>query len=160
MLARVLLSAWLFSAVAAGAAAQEISPLQVQLAAWCGAKWVVSGTGQDRLSSGECSGNRQLVMLAGPAEKPVALQAQVDLRHENIARSRQLLVSLARELLDDRDAPEAERFVSIQLGRMVSGESAERRFGGYTLRLTRNSDVMATLVVAKGTKATHRAFEW
>lgn len=99
-------------------------------------------------------------MLAGPAEKPDALQVQVDLRSENVARSRQLLVTMARELLEDKDAPEAERFVSAQLGRLVSGESAERRFGGYAVKLTRRSDVMATLVVAKGAKPTHKAFEW
>lgn len=149
------------AAVAAmGAVAQEVSPLQLQLAAWCGAKFTVAGAGAERVSYGDCAGNRQAVMLAGPAERPDALQAQVDLRPENVARSRKMLLTVARELVADKDAPAAERFVEEKLPQLKAGESAEKRFGDYAAKLTRNSDVMATLVVAKGSKPTHKAFEW
>lgn len=141
--------------------ASEISPIQLQLAAWCGAKATVAAeSGGMREAYVACTPDRQSVHVVGPAAAPVAMRAQVDMRPQNVMRSKEFIVRLVREMLDEKQAPGAMRFIDKAFSELYPGESKEARFGRHAVKIERASDVMITMVVAEGVKAHHKAFEW
>ncbi|RAU21428.1 hypothetical protein CU669_13455 [Paramagnetospirillum kuznetsovii] len=155
---------WRFLALAAAlhpsfALGQDISPLQGDLSALCGAKAVVSGEGATRSAYVECRSRMQGVHVIGPGAEPVAVEATVDLRPKNTGDSHVFMVKVMRNLLDDKDWPEGQCFIESCLKKLYVPEAKERRFGAYSMRLERTSDVMMTMIIAKGAKAYHPALD-
>ncbi|CUW41096.1 protein of unknown function [Magnetospirillum sp. XM-1] len=141
------------------AAASEISPIQLELAAWCGAKTTVLQRMGERFAAVECVKGAQTAYVLGEAAAPFAAQVVVDLRQENIEVSYSFMVKVMRHILDDKEWPDAQRFIEKCLNTLYVPEKKELRLGTHSISLQRNSDVMMTMIVARRPKPWHDAFD-
>ncbi|MCA1909241.1 MAG: hypothetical protein LDL39_12860 [Magnetospirillum sp.] len=149
-----------FASSYASAGENDVSLTQAHFGAYCGASFEVNNSDGLRKAFGTCKGHMQTIYLVGPPDDYEAVLARVDLRPANIVAGRKFIIEVMRNSLDKSQWPEAQRFLDSKFNVLLVPETAERRFGKHAVKIERTSDETMTVVIAKGTKAHHRAFDW